>query len=1067
MAVKLKEVRRFAAGVLAAFLLCAFFAPVRAAAASAEHQTVKVGFYPVANYQEVKEDGSYSGFSYDYYMQLQKYTRWNYKFVEASYAECMQMLIDGEIDLMSGVGKTSAREEQMIFADYSVSSSQNKLYARRDDERLFYESYDTFDGCRIAMTQGMLTGEMEAYCQRNGFEAEILRYASAKEMEQALLSGEVDMICTAAVSTDTATKIVGRMDKQPLYFVISKQKPEIAQGVNSALRKIVDNNPDFNTQLAEKYMISGANATATFTREELAYIQSGQKVYVILNKAWAPISWYDREEEEYRGIVVDVLRQVAEYSGLNFVLCSEEEFDTMAAQDPTMIDNVLAVLADDNSWAAQQSVMMSNHVVDASVVMVARRGGDLSEDRPVALPSRFYIGYVMQEELKGRKVVYYNTVQDCLDAVNSGRAGSTYVNELVASYFLSMLQYNNLFATANSGYYENLAFAVNRDSDAPLLSILDKSLLCLGSTDMGQIVLQNSIAEERFSLRGLYFSSPGLVLGSVAAILVIVFTAVYVGLSLQARKKRTEQELQKEFETNRARTEFFMMISHELRTPLNAIVGYLELIAEQCRRSGGETEYIRRAQNAAGQLTDISEDMLDYTKIESDSVELHSELFDLKDVVRAVDENIVLKARQKGVKYRFTAQDISHEYVVGDRLRVTQVFQNILANAVKFTDAQGEVEAGICQRMLDKNTVELEFTCRDTGRGMSKEFLKKVCAPFNQSDRAYSRTHGGLGLGLYLTKYFVNAMKGSFAVESRLGEGSRFVITLPLRRPDSGQILESHVDCSHVRALVCGTQEEENGQIRDLLKRLNIRCDVAAEPEKVIKRILSRAGGPYEYALCILDETMLEAENSLAEQVAELSPAPKIFVMTSDAEKIDSLAKSCPLRRVLYKPVFQSELFDAVINTFGEYRTDRAKTEPEDFSGLRAMVVEDNPINADILTRTLKKTQMDVTVCENGQVAVETFEKAPCGTYQIIFMDIQMPVMDGYEAAAAIRVSPKGREAAIPIVAVSANAFPADIQKSMEAGMNEHLSKPVDVHKLYSVIRKYCRDPGQASGPAV
>lgn len=1023
------------------------------------HRTVRVGYYLSPNYQDNNEDGTYSGFSYDYFMQIQKYTRWNYEFVEASYADCYKMLLNGEIDVMSGILKTPEREEQMIFSRYSVANSQNKLYARLDDENLFYESYDTFDGCKIALQQGVLTDEVEDYCRVHNFNAEILQYETMKDMEAALLSGEVDMVCASSISDDIQTKIVGRMDKMPLYYVTAKNEPEVAAELDIALQKIFDNNPDFFTQMSERYMISGANATATFTREELAYIQSDQPVYVIVNPNWAPITWYDETTKTYKGIFIDVINKIKEYSGLDLVLCTEDEFNEKAIADPSMIDNVVAILADDNGWAVQQDVMMSNHVVDSSVVMVTKRGAHRSAEddaQIIALPKRFYIGYVMRNELKDKNIVYYDTVQDCLDAVNNGRADVTFVNELVSTYFLSMLEYSDLFATANSGYYENLAFAVNKESEVPLLSILDKSLLCIGTAEMEQMVVQNSIAEERFSLKGLYYSNPLVAILAVIFIVAVVFGLVSLVISVQNNKKRTELELKKEFETSNARTEFFMMISHEIRTPLNAIVGYLNLVEEQIQEKGGEMEYIKRSQNAAKQLTDIADGMLDYTRIASNTVEMRERLFDIKDVVLSVDQNISLRAAQKDLKYRFYADDITHEYVIGDQLRVAQIIQNLLSNAVKFTDEGGTVEARISEKVLENDCVELTFTCRDSGKGMSGEFLEKLCAPFSQSDKSYSRTHGGMGLGLFLTRYFIDAMHGTFQVESKVEEGSYFTVVLPLKRPNSEQLVENHVDCSHVRAIIGGVNTEESNQLKDLLKRLKIKSDVIVEPEKLVKRIRSRIGGEYEYTLCILDETMLEGEFSVIGAVAELNPSPAIFVMTGNFQMVDTLTAKEHVREVLYKPIFQSVLFDAVLNTFGEYEVQDKEETEEDFTGLRALIAEDNMVNADILTRILKKVHMEATVCENGKAAVDTFEQAPEGIYQIVFMDIQMPVMNGYEATEKIRISNNLQGRTIPIVAVSANAFPEDIEKSLQSGMNEHMSKPVNGSRLYKAIRKYC-----------
>lgn len=1051
-------------------------------ASRAEETKVRVGYYPVTQYQDANEDGTYAGFGYDYYMQIQKYTRWDYDFVIASYADCLQMLMNGEIDIMSGIMRTETRESMVLFSDVSVSNTQNKLYCRADSD-MFYEDYEQFDGCKVALMRGTLHEELDRYCEAHNFDITIVEYDSLTDMEEALMKGEVDMVHATSITVNIDTKIVARLAKIPLYYAVAKDRPEILAQLNDALQKIIDNNPNFYTQMSEKYTLDGANATATFTKGEMDYIQSEQIVYVIMNAYWAPISWYDEESGEYKGIVVDVLEKISEYSGLKFEYMTEPEFDARAAENPDMINHVLAILADDNAWAVGQSVLMSNHIVDASVVMVTRRGAHQStvtEDSIIALPYRFYISWCMKDQFREDQIVYYNTVEECLDAINEGKADATYVNELVATYFLSELEYSNLFATANSGYNENLAFAVNKDSEAPLLGILDKSLLCIGSNEMDRIIIQNSIAEQKISLRGLYYSEPTLIISVIIGIVIVIAILVIVFYTTVTKRRRMNLELEREQQTATARTEFFMMISHELRTPLNAIVGYLELTENECRDKGIHLDYLKQSQNAAKQLTAISRDMLDYTDIASNTVELHDMTFDLKDAVRDVEQNISPEALKKGIRFQFLATQIQHEFVIGDKLRIVQIMQNILSNAVKFTGEGGEVRAKVSQRVNEEGELELQFVAQDTGVGMSEEFLQKVCTPFNQQDRAYSRTHGGLGLGLYLTKVYLEVMKGKMEVSSTPGEGSIFTITLPLKKAHSTEVLQEKVDFSDLRALVGGTDEEENKQLKDLLKRLGIKSDLVDSEEMVLRRLQSRAGTEYEHKLCILDESLLETGTSLIEQVGEVFQKPlPVFVMTSRTERMEEMLAEYLNCQVLYKPIFQSVLFDAVLNTFGEYTlTDSAEEAPSpntdagkatesetaaqtaetvETRPLHALIAEDNHINADILVRVLKRQNVEATVCENGQLALEAFTASEPGTYDIIFMDIQMPVMNGYEATRSIRSAGHAQSETIPIVAVSANAFPEDIANSLKSGMNEHLSKPINGRILSVTLNKFCR----------
>ena len=505
----------------------------------------------------------------------------------------------------------------------------------------------------------------------------------------------------------------------------------------------------------------------------------------------------------------------------------------------------------------------------------------------------------------------------------------------------------------------------------------------------------------------------------------------------------------------KAQSEFFMMISHEIRTPLNAIAGYLNLDLEQHQKNGWDAEYLTRSNNAVSQLTSIADEMLDFTRITEGSVVLKEDLFHLKQMMERLHQITEIKAKEKQITYELKQENIRHEFLVGDGLRIELVIQHLLDNALKFTNNGGSVKACIREEELENHEIRLVFECADTGKGMTEEFCKQICAPFNQSDESYSRTHGGLGIGLYLSRYFINAMNGTFHVDSKLGVGSKFCISMMVKQPDSEQIMKHQVHYEQVRALLIGADEDCSGKLKDLLKRLKIRSDVIADTDKACRRMESRMGGDYAYSLCILDEAVFQDHPDIMTRILAIDESIKIFICTN-LENPESISEQVgQAHKVLYKPVFQSMLFDAVMNTFGEYQHDTEEEQIEEYPDLHAMVVDDNAVNADILTKILAKMKVRTSVFENGKLAMEAYESAPQNTYQIIFMDIQMPIMNGYEATEEIRRSQKEGSKDIPIIAVSANAFQADVEKSIASGMNEHLSKPVNLKKIHAVIKKY------------
>ncbi len=1190
-------------------LLCIFMAvittcvPYKANAKNLEGETIRVGYYPVSDYQDKTEDGTLCGFSYDYFVQIQKYTRWKYEFVEASYVDCLKMLADGEIDVMSGLTSTPEREKLFIFSEYSISNTQSKLYAREDNKNLFYESYDTFDGCKIGIISGYKTDELEAYCKAHEFDADMVQFSSYAEMEAALLAGDIDIICGSSVPDDADTKIVARLKKQPLYYAVAKDRQDVADELDNALQKIIDNNPEFYTQMSEKYKINGANASATFTREEEDYIASDKQIYLVVNDNWAPITFYDKKTGEYSGIAIDVAKEIENYSGLDITPITGTELDNMVKNNPDVMGNTLVLTSDDTAWVNEKNLMMSNHVVDASIVMISKNGRtvDVSDkSKKVALTKDYYISFCIEKELAGREIVYYDTVQECLDAVNNGKADFTYVNTLSARYYLSMLKYTNLYIAMESGYTEHLAFGVYTDSETPLLSILDKTLLCIGNSDINQIVVQYSHADESFSLEGLFYTNPMLVIAIILVFCILIgfilffrlkavsvskitqkektlarfmgyvcaandnvldvnlrdFTAEsyvldedgnvvikdfpyhqinhenyqnqilpedyqkildelseealdemidYAGgekyfecrtkaednqyhwyaYSLQAIPKDEEHprnfilfkrnidSVKKEEEKNRqiledaletakaaneAKGNFLSRVSHEIRTPLNAIIGFIS-IARQPDSDLNKIEHcLENSDIASRHLLAILNDVLDMSSIENGKLKLAKETFSVKEVMANLDAVYKEQASGKNIAFELETGNISQEWIVGDKMRVNQILFNLVSNAIKFTE-KGKVKVTFTQMDNLQGKCQYKFEVSDTGIGMSEEYMKRLFKPFEQENAKTAQKFGGTGLGLSIAWNLVTMMGGSIEVYSRLGEGTKFTVLLSFELGKSqNTVIENEMDFAGIRAIAVNASIDECNSIKAMLKQNNIKCDTTTSFDKALQRIESRKGGNYEYKLCVIDAKLIKDsfENSL-EAISRKADGDIKFIITVDSDETalttNNLSMTC---RLINKPLIQSSLFNIIVELFGKsIITKHDQTPMHDFSGVRLLLAEDNEMNLEIAVEVLRRAGLIVDTASDGKEAVDKFVASDLNTYQIILMDIQMPVMDGYEATRQIRASHHPQAESIPIIAATANAFSEDVAAALACGMNNHISKPIDYKKLYTLLEKY------------
>ena len=1172
-------------------------------ASEVERETVRVGYYPVSDYQDVNADGTYSGFSYDYYIQIQKYTRWQYEFVEASYADCMKMLANGEIDVMSGLTASPEREERFLFSEYSNSSSQSKLYARQDNENLFYESYDTFDKCRVGIISGVRTDELQQYCDNHDFSVELVTYNSYAEMEDALAKKEIDMACGASLSEKYDTKIVARLKKQPLYYAVTKSKPDIAAQLEDALQKIVDNNPEFYTQMSEKYKINGSNATATFTREEEDYIKSGKQIYLIVNNNWAPVSWLDENTGEYRGIAIDVAKEIAKYSGLSIIPIQAQEFDQMTKDNPATMGDALVLTADDTGWANSMNLMMTNHVIDSTIVMISQTGKSVDvakEDTRIALPKNYYVSYLMKDVIANKNVQYYDTIEECLDAVNKGNADATFQNSVIARYYLSMLRYTNLYIYAESGYAENLAYGVYIDSDTPLLSILDKSLLCIGTGRIGEITVQYAHAEEPFSLEGFYYSNPILVVSIVLVFccligLLIVFRLKAVNAEKRARQEKTlarfmgyvcaanedvlevnlmnltaqsykldeqgqvqihefpytriqrdkdngqiypddydrlaenfkeesmdeminrtggekyfecraknqdgeyhwysyslqaipkDQEHPKNFilfkrniddakkeeeegrriledaletakDASEAKGNFLSRVSHEIRTPLNAIIGYLSIARQPDSEQSKVAHCLENCEIASKHLLSILNDVLDMSSIESGKLTLVKEPFNLKELLQSLKTVYFQQALSKKIDFSLEITQLQQEWVVGDRVRVNQILFNLVSNAMKFTGENGQIRIKVTEMESTLTKCRIKFEVSDTGIGMSEEYMKRLFKPFEQENAKNAQKYGGTGLGLSIAWNLITMMGGSIEVNSRQGVGTTFTVLLNLEKGESpNQNKASNTKMDKLRVLLLADDKAENDIIKQDLKQAGMKCDAFEDGKKAVQRILSRKQTGYSYQLVLADISEINEAALAVIRDIHINADPKlpIVVLTKRTAAVSKQeAEKLGIMEILPKPYNQSELLTALQRLFPQNEESEETSSKRDFTGMHILLAEDNEMNREIAVEVLKRSGLSVDTAADGEEAFQKFTESEPGTYQAILMDIQMPIMDGYEATRQIRASKHVQAKNIPIIATTANAFSEDVSAALACGMNNHISKPIDYKKLYQALDK-------------
>ena len=509
-------------------------------------------------------------------------------------------------------------------------------------------------------------------------------------------------------------------------------------------------------------------------------------------------------------------------------------------------------------------------------------------------------------------------------------------------------------------------------------------------------------------------------------------------------------------EASKAKTAFLSNMSHEIRTPMNAIIG-LDNIALNNPDIPAETrEQLLKIGGSAQHLLSIINDILDMSRIESGRMVIGSEEFSLGKTLEQVNTIIGGQCRDKGLVYECHVVGDVGDYYIGDDMKLRQVLINILGNAVKFTPEGGSVAFDIEGLARYDGKTTLKFTISDTGIGMSEEFLPRIFDTFSQEDSSSTNRYGSTGLGMPITKNLVEMMNGSIDVASAKGEGTTFTVTLTLAvsERDAAQLGDDELHPDEMSVLVIDDDPLSCEHAQLVLGQVGISCDAALSGAEGLDMVRVQNARQTPYNLLLVDWKMpemdgIETTRRIREAVGYETP---IIILTSyNWDEVADEARAAGVDTFVAKPLFAGNVMDEFREAFKK-KGRLAPRRRADLAGRRVLLAEDVAVNAEIMTMVLDMRGMQADIAENGQQALDKFLASEEGAYDAILMDMRMPEMDGLEATRAIRASGRADAASIPIIALTANAFDEDVQRSMQAGLNAHLSKPVEPDALFATL---------------
>lgn len=557
------------------------------------------------------------------------------------------------------------------------------------------------------------------------------------------------------------------------------------------------------------------------------------------------------------------------------------------------------------------------------------------------------------------------------------------------------------------------------------------------------------------------------VVGLITAAVLLLFL-VYIRITdrsamlLEKEKSRAEEALAQAERASFAKSEFLSRMSHEIRTPMNGIIGMTAIASKNLKDTVRLEDCLKKITFSSRHLLALINDVLDMSKIESGKIELKNEKFDFKALVESLSTVYYGQADEKKIYFETILSGNVPEELIGDSLRLNQIITNLLSNAIKFTPEGGRVILRIVRLPQgdDAEHVRIRFQVSDTGCGVAPENQEKIFNAFEQESADISQKFGGTGLGLSISRRFSVLMGGSLTLSSEVGRGSTFTAEIPFGMADEKPA--APVQFGGCRALVVDDDRDTCDHISLILREMGVYSEWAESGAEAIERVKQAHGAGKDFTICFVDWKMpgldgLETADGIRKAVGDGDPAV-VLISACDPSEIMQLAKEAGVREVVGKPLFASTLIQTITAVQAVWTGTeelQGKKASYDFRGKHVLIVEDNEINLEIAVELVSVMGAVIRTAQNGQEAVSAVAASKPGFFDLILMDVQMPVMNGYEATMRIRAMEREDVKTMPIFAMTANAFAEDVEKSYECGMNAHISKPIDTDELYRKIEEY------------
>lgn len=908
--------------ILLCLILYITVIPLPVSAEEAKYRTVRVGWYE-GTYNTTGPDGRRRGYSYEYQQAVAAHTGWKYEYVEGSWAELMSMLKKGEIDLLGGISYAEERSDSMLFSELPMGEDKYYLYVDPAHTDISTSDLSTLNGKRIGMLPDSVPARMfHEWEKSHGVSAQQVDITGADDVRQKLQNHEIDgFILNESPQWErdniSAVLLIGGSYN---YFAISKKRPDLKEELDQAMQKIVKENPFYIEDLYKRYC--SANSLETLTDEEQNWLEQHGAVRIGYLKNDVGVSFADTESGETVGIINDYVSLASGCLGEQAIEFQLTGFDSQEEELQALKDNRIDMIfhMNQNPYEAEQNdIILSNTVFEVNVaVLTGVEKFDENGENTVAVSRGNLLGkWYISFNYPSWKIREYDTSAEVEKAVQSGEADCFVVKAGQSLKILADSKMRSVFLTKSS----TSCFAVTRENTT-LMNILNKTIQTLPDSRLSSqfYVYENEPGKVTLTE---YIKDNLLVvsIGFIGAVLVIVWIIVY--LLIKARKAQIQAE-----KANAAKSDFLFNMSHDIRTPMNALLGYNELMKRELT-DPKLLDYQEKMEQSGNLLLSIINNVLDMARIESGKVELDEDYVKIRDIYQGIYKIFQVEAEKKGIHLEME-YDVQHEHVICDETKNREIFLNLISNAVKYTASGGRVTIRITELDCDRDDyVRIRTQVIDTGIGMSEEFLPSLFDAFARERNTTVGKVAGTGLGMPIIKKHIDMMGGTIEAESKLGEGSKFTVTLEYRIADKSyyeQDTEKSSDMDETdringKHVLLAEDNDLNAEIAEfILEDMGLMVDRVEDGVQCVARIEQKPAGTYD--LILMDIQMPNMDGYKATQaIRRLADKEKsgipIIAMTANAFEEDrKKALEKGMNGHIAKPVDIEKMRKILQNTF-------------------------------------------------------------------------------------------------------------------------------------------------------